>query len=834
MFNSKRIAIIGGAASGVAVLDQIILQSIQSGKQSSIGEIVILEKESQFARGLAYSTQSNSHILNMANNSMSLRPNEPNHFIDYLAEIPSLNDEEKKVTGFARRNLFGEYIQKNLLSAIHSAAAHNIRVSIKPHSKIVDMKVSDGVYNLSVNEKERQSFDKIFFCLGNQPSSALSEFENTNGYYPKPYEVESITATTPKDEDITLVGSGLTAIDTYLALREAGHTGHIKFISRQGILPKVRGNYKPYDLQFLSENNIKKLTNAGEHKISLEEMRSLFLQELTIAGVHADFINQELEAFNELSGIEILKRDLNVIGSNQNTRYLSVLKAIDNNVGHVWNALSITDQKRFDSLYKRFWDAYDYPMPDINAHQILQGLENGDLSNIGGLTGISYNSENKEYTINTMSGEDFTTKHLINTTGQSYDIKRSQDPLLQNLLQYKFITPHELGGINVDFETGRIIRPDNSMSNSLYVVGSLTRGVHFYTNSLAENVKAAQRAASHLVDSFPDPDIQIHMEKKPMSETKKIALFIGSDISSQLLLNRLVPEMKQAGYEPVVYFPTHKPSKKIPPAMLQDLGFYERRISNEVIYPLLNENGIQKGAQNFSPEQLSSVYNIEVHETDDINAPEFVKKLQNDPNLKGGVSIRCYQKFGENIIGMFEDKGFLWNLHPGILPEYRGVMTLARAMTNGETQTSYSLHAIDKNWDAGPLLDIRPEPLNLHRPMLSNYCDLAPSGVPIIIENMDHFFAGTLPPELPQDPEKAGYWTFPTPEELDDYKDNGLILADGDEMADIYMEAFKGNDEAFNQNLYHNITKTIQAWKNNKTMDSTVKNKPEQFTPQPK
>lgn len=818
---AKRIAIIGGAASGVAVLDQLILKATQAGKQSSIQEIVVFEKGDQFARGLAYGTKSDSHILNMANNTMSLRPDDPDHFSSYL------NDhEEESSNGFVKRSVFGNYIQKHFLATLHRAAAHGVKVSVKPHSEVTDVQQSDGIYHLSVSGKERQSFDKVFLCMGNLPAVTLGEFNGKAGYHGLPYDIGAITKDIAADQDIVLIGSGLTAIDAYLALREAGHEGKIRFVSRQGILPKVRGNAQPYVLKHLSPDNLATLTNHGDRKISLDDIQAMFMRELSDAGVTNKFIEEEQKALSELSSIEVLKRDLKLAGTEENTHYLSVLKSMDDVIGHIWNSLSVADQKAFDKYYKRVWDAYDYPMPEINAHKILAGLEKGDLETIGGLSGIIHDPQSGEYTIERINGEAFTTKYVINATGQNHDITRAPNTLLQNLQHYGLIQPQPLGGIHVDYATGRVIRRDNSLSNSLYVVGSLTRGVHFYTNSLAENVKAAERSASHFVETLPSPDL----EGKTMRQRRKIALFIGSDISSQLLLNRLVPEMQKSGYEPVVCLPIHKPSKKIPPMALQDLAFYERRMINEVIYPFLNEQGIQTAANSFTPEQLTKVYGIEVHEVENINDPDFVASLSHDPELKGGISIRCYQKFGEDIITMFENKGFLWNLHPGILPQYRGVMTLARAMANGETETSYSLHVIDKNWDAGDLLDIRPEPLNLKRPMLSNYCDLAPSGVLIIIENMDRFFAGTLPPALPQDPAKTGYWTFPTPSELDQYQKDGLVLANGDDMAQIYMDMFSGNDEGVNQELQAHIKKAIDQWEEHKKRDSQPQSKPRQFT----
>lgn len=150
------------------------------------------------------------------------------------------------------------------------------------------------------------------------------------------------------------------------------------------------------------------------------------------------------------------------------------------------------------------------------------------------------------------------------------------------------------------------------------------------------------------------------------------------------------------------------------------------------------------------------------------------------PLLEAGISIRCYQKFGSEIISFFNRgaRNFLWNLHPGILPRYRGVMTLFRAMFDGEGETSYSLHVVNENWDDGPLIDIRPQPLDASEAMLTNYCLLAPSGVPIIMDNLNKIAEGKSVGATPQRSDAKGYYTFPTREEMDAFLAKGLKLVD--------------------------------------------------------
>lgn len=461
-------------------------------------EITIFEKSDQFGHGLAYGTSSDSHILNMANNTMSLHPGEPEQFTNYLK-----NNEKDDGRNFAMRKVFGGYLQKHFLTVLQVADAHGITVSTRPNSEVTDIQLSSGEYRICVSGEESSNFDQLFLCIGNQPNTTFSEYNGCAGFYSEPYNINKIIKNIPRNEGIAIIGSGLTAIDTYLGLREAGHKGKITFVSRHGILPKVRGKTRPYDLRYLSPTSIDQLTNHGEKNLSLDQAKRLLLQELIHAGLSINFIEAEQRALSELSAVDILRRDLELTDTEENTCYLSVLNAVDSVVGHIWKCMSAACQQKFDQHYKRLWDIYDYPMPPINAYKVLRGLENEDLTIIGEISFIAHNPRSDDFQIGHVSGKRLSTKYLINAIGQNHDINHSTIPLIQNLRHHGLIQPHPSGGINVDFDTGLAINHGKSMPNRLYVVGSLTRGVHFYTNSLIENVKAAERAAIHCIKTLP-------------------------------------------------------------------------------------------------------------------------------------------------------------------------------------------------------------------------------------------------------------------------------------------------------------------------------------------
>src|SRR5271165_1981632 len=76
---SEVIAIIGGGFCGTMVAFHLA----RLARPNSL-RVVLIEKGPQFARGLAYGTSCDRHLLNVPAGLMSALPEEPSHFLDWL------------------------------------------------------------------------------------------------------------------------------------------------------------------------------------------------------------------------------------------------------------------------------------------------------------------------------------------------------------------------------------------------------------------------------------------------------------------------------------------------------------------------------------------------------------------------------------------------------------------------------------------------------------------------------------------------------------------------------------------------------------------------------
>src|SRR6202008_250267 len=112
-------AIVGAGFSGMAVAVQL-LQRLQGPAR-----ICLINRSLSFGRGLAYGTNSSSHLLNVPAGRMSIDPAQESGFIDYLKSrgLPYKGGD------FVPRSLYGDYIERCLLRA-QSGAAEGVRLEL--------------------------------------------------------------------------------------------------------------------------------------------------------------------------------------------------------------------------------------------------------------------------------------------------------------------------------------------------------------------------------------------------------------------------------------------------------------------------------------------------------------------------------------------------------------------------------------------------------------------------------------------------------------------------------------------------------------------------------
>ncbi|MFH1129501.1 MAG: methionyl-tRNA formyltransferase [Patescibacteria group bacterium] len=137
--------------------------------------------------------------------------------------------------------------------------------------------------------------------------------------------------------------------------------------------------------------------------------------------------------------------------------------------------------------------------------------------------------------------------------------------------------------------------------------------------------------------------------------------------------------------------------------------------------------------------------NFSVLEPDKVRKPEWVTKIKKlNPDL---IILTAFgQIIPQEILDMPKYKAL--NIHPSLLPKYRGASPIQSAILNGENETGVCLMVMDQELDHGPILGIsKLQVLNpkITYTELSN--QLSDLGAELLIKNLFDYIEGKITPQ---------------------------------------------------------------------------------------
>jgi methionyl-tRNA formyltransferase len=104
------------------------------------------------------------------------------------------------------------------------------------------------------------------------------------------------------------------------------------------------------------------------------------------------------------------------------------------------------------------------------------------------------------------------------------------------------------------------------------------------------------------------------------------------------------------------------------------------------------------------------------------------------------------------------------NIHPSILPKYRGPSPIQSALLNGDTQTGVSLMQLDAEMDHGPLIEQVLVPIDPRDYYQQLHDKLADVSAQVLTQSLAGYLDGTLPARA-QDDNQATYCQLLTKEQ---------------------------------------------------------------------
>ena len=158
----------------------------------------------------------------------------------------------------------------------------------------------------------------------------------------------------------------------------------------------------------------------------------------------------------------------------------------------------------------------------------------------------------------------------------------------------------------------------------------------------------------------------------------------------------------------------------------------------KITMPIVKKLAIAHKIPVWQPIKLSEVY-------------EKLKRLGSDTT---GILVSYGKIIPESIIDLLEHN--IINVHPSLLPIYRGPTPIESAIANGDTETGVSIMQISKSMDAGPIYSQIVYKLNGSETQPELYKILAKIGAKHLVDILPTILSGNMSPKQ-QDNNKASY-----------------------------------------------------------------------------
>ena len=416
--NPHTIAIIGGGVSGT-------LTAFHLAQQRQLrARIIVINPRPDFGLGLAYSTPSMRHLLNVPAGKISALPDQPDHFLRWLR---ANHDPEATPETFAPRAVFGRYIQ-HIFAQTRGVETWQ--------GSVTDCRLTPGGARLTLEDGRRLHADRVVLALGNFDPAPLPgiapQAENTGLYCHNAWKAGAYAGLAP-DDPITVIGTGLTAVDVLLRLRETGHRGIITAVSRHRIFPTRHAPYTP----------------LADSAIPLDTPPTCVAY---------------LRAFRA--------------ALHNGAEWRAAVDSLRATTNDLWLRLPLGERKRFRRHLQRRWDVVRHRMAPPIADTIQSELSSGTLVvRQGRVSGVALYDNQALVTLDTHAGPDaFTTTRVINCTGPSLNYRRVASPLFKKLFDQGAVSAGPLGGGLRATRSGAIIDALGRPSDTLFTLGPARLG----------------------------------------------------------------------------------------------------------------------------------------------------------------------------------------------------------------------------------------------------------------------------------------------------------------------------------------------------------------------
>ncbi len=441
--------VIGGGASGALIAFQLLKTSPPDLR------VTLIEKRPEIGRGLAYHAGNPEHLLNVRVTNMSVLPDDPGHFWNWLCARPG-GPLCPDPYCFVPRQAYGDYLA-DLIAPLTSrdetrglTVMQNECIAIRETSSDVAVTLADGT-----------QLSGTVAILATGHDAAASRLPGHVDPWISPTE-----AGIDRDATMLILGTGLSMVDYVLSLLRHGHQGQIVAVSRRGLLPRAHRRIDPMRLT--------------ESEIPFGARIGALLR----------WFRHRIEAHIVEGG-----------------DWRSAIDAIRPFTQRLWHELPLESRRRFLEHARAWWDAHRHRMAPEVETRIAEALTTRRLTVIPGKLAAVVPNQSGALVSYRRRGQselsEFQVGAIVDCTGIVKDPGASNNPAVRSLLDNGLarIDPLRIG-IEVTPECA-IVDRHGSPSRRLYAIGPLTRAAFWEIIAVPDIRQQCAELATRLGSGTP-------------------------------------------------------------------------------------------------------------------------------------------------------------------------------------------------------------------------------------------------------------------------------------------------------------------------------------------
>lgn len=448
----RTIAIVGAGFGGTMTCVHLMRALAQQGTQA---RIVSIERSGRFTAGVAYSTSSPSHLLNVPAGRMSAFPDDADHFLRWAKQ------QDPRIGGgtFVPRQLYGRYLAA-LLADTETAARPTVQLTRVPRAAAA-LRMGEHGVDIELDGGSVIQADLAVLAIGNfppgNPAIADPSWYGSWRYAKDPWAPGALEV--EPDGDVLLLGTGLTMIDIAVALKEKGHRGVVHAISRRGLLPQ------PHRVSMLPPPPHARPGALDEWPRTARGLLRALRAEIRTAAA---------------KGID----------------WREVVTSLRHDTPALWRSLAEIERERFLRHLRPYWETHRHRAAPEAATTIAELVARTELViHAGRVLSFHEDTTGVDVRIAVRGAGERTIRvaRVVNCTGPETDLRRVDDPFVRRLVADGLVRPDALG-LGLDTRPdGAIVGDDGRVTERLWLVGPLRKG-QLWENTAVPELRAEARA----------------------------------------------------------------------------------------------------------------------------------------------------------------------------------------------------------------------------------------------------------------------------------------------------------------------------------------------------